>query len=384
MANPGETAADRSLPLGDVRVIAVEQAVAGPLCTRHLADLGADVIKVERPDGGDFAREYDSVARGQSAYFVWLNYGKRSVTLDLAADEDRARLATLLDGADVLVHNLGPGALGRLGFDESTLASRWPSLVRCAITGYGPDGPYRDRKAFDLLLQGESGLLDVTGTPGARAKVGVSIADIAAGLYATSAILAALRERDRSGAGTAIEVSMLDCLAEWMSVPTLYQRYAGSPPRRSGARHATIVPYGPYACADGDVNLAVQTQAQWERLCTLVLDRPALVGDPRFARNEDRVANRDDLEPIIDDALLPFRREDVTARLARADVPYGDINDVAGLVDHPQLAARSRWMDVRTAGGPVRVARPPFGLSGVAARAASVPTVGEHNGEIFG
>lgn len=378
------TPADPSLPLADVRVVAVEQAVAGPLCSRHLADLGADVIKVERPDGGDFARAYDSAVLGQSAYFVWLNHGKRSVVLDLAEATGRDRLATLLDGAQVLVHNLGPGAFERLGFDDATLTRRWPALIRCAISGYGPDGPFRDRKAFDLLLQGESGLLATTGTDDAPAKVGISIADIAAGMYATSAILAALRRRDRTGEGAAIEISMLECLAEWMSVPALYQRYAGAPPARTGTRHATIVPYGPYACSDGRVNLAVQNHRQWARLCQTVLERPELVADPRFATNEARVTNRAVLEPLVEAAFATLAVADARARLAKADVPFGDVNDVEGLLGHEQLTARERWFDVDTPGGPVRAVLPPFGFAGGPRPRRAVPRLGQHDGEVFG
>lgn len=372
------------LPLADIRVVAVEQAVAAPLCTRHLADLGADVIKVERPDGGDFARGYDGAVHGLSAYFVWLNYGKRSVVLDLRTEDGRRGLERLLGRAQVLVHNLGPRALARLGFDDDRLASGWPSLVRCAISGYGPDGPFRDRKAFDLLLQGESGLLATTGSGDARAKVGISIADIAAGMYATTAILAALRQRDRTGEGAAIEVSMLECLAEWMAVPALYERYTGRAPERTGTRHASIVPYGPFSCADGVVNLAVQNRGQWERLCRGVLERPELIDDHRFAANEARVRERAILEPIIDEVLGALPLATVRTRLASADVPFGDVNDVAGLLAHEQLEARLRWQDIATAGGSVRLPRPPFEAAGTATPGRSVPELGEHTREVLG
>lgn len=375
-------APDEQLPLSDVRVIAIEQAVAAPLCTRHLADLGADVIKVERPDGGDFARAYDTIADGESAYFVWLNYGKRSVTVDLGSAGGRDRLAKLLDSAQVLVHNLGPGALARLGFDAATLANRWPTLIACAISGYGSDGPYRDRKAFDLLLQGESGLASTTGTPAEPAKVGISVADIAAGMYALASILAALRRRDRTGAGEHIEISMLECLAEWLSVPSLYQRYGGAAPQRTGLHHATIAPYGPYACADGTVNLAVQNRGQWERLCTQVLASPLLVDDPRFATNEARVANRDALSGLVASVLAPIPAAEIRERLTRADVPFGDANDIAGLLAHPQLAARDGWWDVGTPSGSVRVARPPFGMTGSPSEPRPVPALGQHDNEV--
>ena len=368
-----------SFPLAGVRVIAVEQAVAGPLCTRHLADLGARVIKVERPGGGDFARSYDTVVAGQSAYFVWLNRSKESVVLDLATEAGRDALAALLDGADVLVQNLGPGVLDRLGFGEGALAGRWPSLVRCGISGYGTDGPYRDRKGFDLLLQGESGLIATTGTREAPAKVGISIADISAAMYALSSILAALRRRDATGEGASIEISMLDCLAEWMSVPLAWAASdAGAPPRQ-GVRHATIVPYGPFATADGQVNLAVQNAAQWQRLCRSVLERPDLVDDPAFASNEQRVRNREQLEPIIEGILGALPRPEVEARLEAADVPFGALNEVADVLTHPQLLARDRWFEVGSPGGPVRALRPPFGIAGMPLRADPVPALGEHS-----
>jgi crotonobetainyl-CoA:carnitine CoA-transferase CaiB-like acyl-CoA transferase len=272
------------LPLEDIRVVALEQAVAAPLCTRHLADLGADVVKIERPGGGDLARRYDSIVKGQSTYFVWLNRNKRSIALDLAKPEDRDVCIALLARADVFVHNLGPGAVDRLGLGWETLHARWPRLISCAISGYGSEGPYRDRKAYDLLIQAETAVTDVTGTAGSPAKVGISIADIGAGLYACTSILAALRLRDADGEGRRIDVSLFDCLAEWMTVPAYHQIYDGKPPPRSGVRHATIVPYGPYRCADGEVMLAVQNEGQWDRLCRNVLRRPALAEDPRAAR----------------------------------------------------------------------------------------------------
>ncbi|MEA2623196.1 MAG: itaconate CoA-transferase [Chloroflexota bacterium] len=375
--------APRPMPLAGVHVVALEQAVAAPLCTRHLADLGADVIKIERPGGGDFARAYDSAVLSQSAYFVWLNRGKRSVTLDVQSDGGRAALDGLLDRADIFVSNLGPGAVGRLGLDEETLARRWPRLISCAISGYGADGPYRDRKGFDLLLQGESGLTATTGTADAPAKVGISIADIAAGMYALSSILAALRDRDASGRGASIDISMLDCLAEWMMVPMYLEMYGGGAPPRSGMRHASIVPYGPFAVADGSVNLAVQTDGQWRRLCASVLDRAALADDPRYATNELRVRNRATLEPLIEGLLAVQEQAEVTARLERADVPFGAVNTVAGLVGHPQLTQRERWFEVDSEGGPVRALIPPFGIRGVPVRAGTIPSAGQHTDEVM-
>lgn len=387
VAEPGPAAAygapGRALPLRDIRVVALEQAVAGPLCTRHLADLGAEVIKIERPDGGDFARSYDSAVRGQSAYFAWLNRGKRSVVLDLRSGPDREVLDRLLDRADVFVHNLGPGSVDRLGLDAATIGARWPALVGCAISGYGTDGPFRDRKGFDLLLQGESGLTATTGTPEEPAKVGISIADIAAGMYALAAILAALRDRDRTGRGASIDISMLDCLAEWMTVPAYFAMYQGAPPARSGLRHGSIVPYGPFRVADGSVNLAVQNDRQWGRFCTEVLDRPDLVADPRFATNAARVRHRTELEGLIEARLGGLSRSAVVARLEAADIPFGALNDVDGLVAHEQLAVRGRWFEFASPGGPIRALVPPFGIAGLPLRADPLPGLGDDTAAVI-
>ena len=370
------------LPLEGVRVVALEQAVAGPLCSRHLADLGADVVKIERPGGGDLARRYDTVVKGQATYFVWLNRGKRSIALDLASAGDREVLVALLARADVFVHNLGPGAIERLGFGWETLHVRWPGLIFCAISGYGPDGPYRDRKAYDLLVQAESAVTDVTGSEESPAKVGISIADIGAGLYACTSILAALRLRDADGEGRRIDVSLFDCLAEWMTVPAYHQMYAGAPPPRTGVRHASIVPYGPYRCADGEVMLGVQNEGQWERLCRLVLRKPALADDPRFATNELRVRSRETLEPLIEEAFLPLPRSVAEERLVEGDVPFAARSTVADLVAHPQLEARGRWADVQTPGGAVRAIVPPFNIGGSPPPMRPVPRLDEHGAQI--
>ena len=362
------------LPLDGTRVVAVEQAVAAPLCTRHLADLGAEVVKVERPEG-DFARRYDTVVRGQSAYFVWLNRGKRSIALDLADEGDRATLDALLARADVFVHNLGPGAIERLGLGWEAVHARWPRLISVSISGYGLDGPYRERKAYDLLVQAESGVVAVTGSPDAPAKVGISIADISGGLYAFAATLAALRQRDRDGQGRRVDVALLDCLAEWMTVPLYDEMYGGAAPERSGLRHATIVPYGPYRCADGTVLLGVQNERQWTALCDVVLERPGLAADPRFATNEARLRARAELEAIIEEVLGTLARAEVETRLAAADVPFAAVRAVSDVVAHPQLAARGRWAEVATPGGAVRAIVPPFNLGGIEARMAAVPAL---------
>ncbi len=370
-------------PLEGVRVVALEQAVAAPFCTRHLADLGADVVKIERPDGGDFARRYDSVVKGLSSYFVWLNHGKRSLTLDIKSEGGRALLDRLLARADVFVHNQGPGVAERLGVDAATLRATYPRLVVCELSGYGAGGPFTDRKAFDLLLQGESGLISTTGSPDAPAKVGISIADISAGMYAFSSILAALYERERTGAGRAIETVMLDCLAEWMQGPAYFWMYGDTKLERAGMRHNIIVPYGPFKVAGGGaVNLAVQNEGQWERLCRVVLGRPDLVAEARFATNEARLKHRAELEPIVEAALLALDRSRVAALLQEADLPFGDVNEVDGLVDHPQLAARDRWQTIDSPVGPLRALDHPLNLSDLPRRAGAVPALGQHTDEI--
>jgi crotonobetainyl-CoA:carnitine CoA-transferase CaiB-like acyl-CoA transferase len=363
-----------TLPLDGVRVVALEQAVAAPLCTRHLADLGADVIKVERPEG-DFARRYDSVVRGQSAYFVWLNRGKRSIALDVAAE--RTTFDALLARADVFVHNLGPGAVERLGYGWESVHARWPRLISVGVSGYGPSGPYRERKAYDLLVQSESGVVSLTGSEREPAKVGISIADISGGMYALASTLAALRLRDRDGEGRRVDVSLFECLAEWMGSPLYTQLYTGAPPPRTGTRHSTIAPYGPYRCSDGQVTLAVQNERQWGAFCSVVLDRPELAQDPRFATNELRSTNRRELEAIVEEVFASAARRDIEAKLEAADVPFASLNTVADVVAHPQL--QGRWTEVPSPGGPIRALRPPFGIE---ARMAAVPGLDEHGAEI--
>lgn len=372
-----------TLPLTGIRVVTLEQAVAAPLCTRHMADLGADIIKIERPPHGDFARAYDSVVRGQSAYFVWLNRGKRSLTLDVQEPADRLLFGDLLTTADVFVHNLGPGAVDRLGFDWESVNRRSPALIVCAISGYGTDGPYRDRKAYDLLLQGESGLTSITGTAEAPVKVGISVADISAAMYAFASILAALYERKSTGRGRFIDISMLECLAEWMMAPIYHQLYAGCSPPRMGMRHNMIVPYGPFQTGDGSwVNLAVQNDPQWVRLCRDVLMRPELAADSRFNTNERRVENRGVLEALIEENLRTHTLASITGRLTLSDIPFGELRDVAGLVAHPQLRKRRRWFWIDTPNGRVRALKHPMNLLGLEIRDDPVPEIGEHSVEI--
>jgi len=363
--------------LTGVTVVSVEQAVAAPFATRQLADLGARVIKVERPEG-DFARGYDRAVRGWSSHFVWLNRSKESVVLDLKTDRGREALRRLLERADVFVQNLSPGALDRLGFAPEELGRQHPRLVVCSISGYGSTGPYRDRKAYDLLIQAESGLLSITGTAEEPAKVGISVADIAAGMYAFSGILAALYRRERTGRGAVLEVSLLDALAEWMGYPLYYTAYTGQPPPRTGAHHATIAPYGPFPTKDGVVFLAVQNDREWERLCRQVLGRPELATDPRFATNPDRLAHRRELEEVVCAAFSRHTTQELTAMLAEADVAYGELRTVGGLLEHPQLRVRDRWREVPSPVGPLLALLPPVSLPEEEPFLGPVPELGQH------
>jgi crotonobetainyl-CoA:carnitine CoA-transferase CaiB-like acyl-CoA transferase len=364
-------------------VVALEQAVAAPFASRQLADMGADVIKVERPDGGDSARAYDTAVNGVSAYFAWLNRGKRSVVLDLKQSADHAVCSRLLGRADVFIHNLAPGAVERLGFDYDDLARNNPRLVWCGISGYGSDGPLRDKKAYDMLVQAESGVVSVTGSAEAPAKVGVSIADISSGMYAYSSILAALLKRERTGRGDCIDISMLECLTEWMT-PALYVwQGTGKVPARVGVRHNMIVPYGAYACADGAVLFAIQTQREWQRFCVQVMEMPALANDPRFATNADRLAHRGDLEATIENRFQTLTRSEVVARLEGADIPTGSVNDVPAVVAHPQLAARGRWATATVAGASAPALVPPHNVRGAPARMGAVPALGEHTAQVL-
>jgi crotonobetainyl-CoA:carnitine CoA-transferase CaiB-like acyl-CoA transferase len=333
-----------NLPLEGLLVVAVEQAVAAPFASRQLADLGARVIKIERPGVGDFARGYDRTVKGQASHFVWINRTKESLTLDLKRPEAADVLTRLVARSDVLLHNLAPGAMGRLGFASAALHERYPRLVICEISGYGTDGPYRDKKAYDLLVQSEAGLVSITGTPEVPSKVGVSIADIAAGMYAFSGILAALLRRTHTGRGAVLDVSMFDALAEWMGYPAYYTGYGGAPLPRTGAAHAAIAPYGPYTAGDGKVvYLGLQNEREWARFCADVLEQPSLATDPRFSANADRIAHRDELDTLINAAFATHTAEDVLARLDAAQIANARMNTVQEFLDHPQLAARDRW-----------------------------------------
>jgi itaconate CoA-transferase len=369
-------------PLTGLVVVGIEQAVAAPLATRHLADLGATVIKVERP-GGDFARGYDRTVHGSSSHFVWLNRGKQSMELDLKAADGAATLERLLGRADVVVQNRAPAAAARLGVDAASLVERFPALVACDISGYGRGGPYSDRKAYDLLIQCEAGLVSVTGTPDEPVKAGISVADIAAGMYAYSGVLAALHQRRRTGRGQALEVSMLEALGEWMGYPYFFARYGGAPPPRAGARHSTIAPYGPVAVGSGEVvNLGLQNEREWERFCAVVLRRPELVDDPRFAGNASRVAHRAELDGQIAAVLARLDLAEVQRRLETAGIAYAQQRDMAEFAEHPQLAARDRWREVATEGGPVRALLPPVSAAWDSPM-GPVPAAGEHTAQVL-
>jgi crotonobetainyl-CoA:carnitine CoA-transferase CaiB-like acyl-CoA transferase len=371
-------------PLTGVTVVSIEQAVAAPFATRQLADLGARVIKIERPDGGDFARAYDTTVNGQSSYFVWLNRSKQSITIDLKSPGATPILDRLMDAADVFVQNLAHGATDRMGLSTRDLRARYPRLVICNISGYGSSGPLAQKKAYDLLIQAETGAIATTGTPDTPSKVGISIADIAAGMYAHSGILAALYARQTSNQGCAIDVSLFDALGEWMSAPMYYTRYGGTPPARSGAAHASIAPYGPFATgADGTVLLGVQNQREWERFCTEVLQQPALAVDARFKTNPLRVQHRDALTAIINEVFRTLPTAEVVQRLDAAGIANGRLNDVQGFATHPQLAGRDRWHEVETPGGPIDALKPPAIVTGLDPVMGPVPALGEHTDQVL-
>ncbi len=373
----------RALPLHGLRVVALEQAVAAPFCSRQLADMGADVIKVERPDGGDFARGYDGALNGLSAYFAWLNRGKRSIVLDLKNDEDRVTFSKLIELADIFIHNLAPGVVERLGFGYDVLKVTHPRLIWCGISGYGPDGPYRDKKAYDLLIQAESGVVSVTGSADSPAKVGISIADISAGLYGYSSILTALWQRERTGCGARIDISMFECLTEWMMPPIYVWQGTGRVPARVGVRHNMIVPYGVYRCMDGAVNFAIQNEREWSRFCNLVLQLPSLATDERFSVNAQRLKNRAELEMLIELQFASLAVSEVIRRLDDADIANGAVNDVPAVVNHAQLVERGRWVDVSTPNGMIPALIPPHNLLGAPAHMGAVPALGEHTRQIL-
>jgi len=365
-------------PLHGVTVVAIEQAVAGPFATRQLADLGARVIKIERPDGGDFSRGYDTTAKGLASWFVWLNRTKESVTLDLKRPETTAILDRLLRGADVFLQNLAPGAADRLGLSAAALRARYPRLIVCNISGYGTAGPYAGKKAYDLLIQSEVGLLSITGTEDTPSKVGISIADISAGMYAYSGILAALLARTRTGEGTVLDVALIDTLGEWMTYAALYTEYGGTPPPRTGASHATIAPYGPYRTRDGAIVVAVQSNREWVEFCVHILQQPALAADTRFETNGLRVQHREALTQAIDAVFSQLPSAEVLRRLDAANLATANVNSVREYVQHPQLTHRDCWRDIESPAGPVRVLVPPVRMEGVEPVMGAVPALGQH------
>ncbi len=371
-------------PLDGITVVSLEHAIAAPFCTRQLADLGARVIKVERPGSGDFARGYDTRVKGLASHFVWTNRSKESLALDLKNDQDKAVLLALLKKADVLVQNLAPGAAARMGLSFEALHEQHPGLIVCNISGYGEDGPYRDKKAYDLLIQSEAGFLSITGTPESPSKAGCSIADIAAGMYAYTNILSALMLRNKTGKGSSIDVSMLESLAEWMGYPLYYAFDGAAPPPRSAASHATIYPYGPFAAGDGKtVMLGLQNEREWQVFCEKVLKQPALATDERYDSNFKRNENRIALEAEILKTFARMSAAQVIALLEEAQIANAQVNDMHDLWNHPQLQARKRWVDVDTPNGPIPALLPPGNNPGFGYRMDAVPAVGQHNAAIL-
>jgi itaconate CoA-transferase len=382
---PHHAVKDRGkLPLEGITVVAVEQVVAAPFASRQLADLGARVIKIERPGEGDFARAWDTTVHGQSSYFVWCNRSKESLALDLKTAEGTRVLNELLARADVFLHNLAPGAIERLGFGTSMLRKRHPRLIVCTISGYGSTGPYRGKKAYDLLMQCETGLVSVTGSPDTPSRAGISAADIAAGMYAYSGILTALYRRERTGEGSALEVSLFESLAEWMSAPAYFTAYGGTPPRRSGASHPFVAPYGPHATGDGAmVFLAVQNEREWKRFCETVLRKPELTRDARFCSNTQRTAHREELDAELHGVFQTLSAEELIRRLDDAGVANARMNSIPEFLAHPQLAARGRWRDVETPEGLIQALIPPVTISGIEPVMGAVPDVGQHTEAIL-
>jgi itaconate CoA-transferase len=375
-------------PLDGITVVTLEHAIAAPFCTRQLADLGARVIKIERPGSGDFARAYDERVKGLAAHFVWTNRSKESLTLDVKQAQAQDVLAQLLERADVLVQNLAPGAAARLGLSFEALHAKHPRLIVCDISGYGDDpanpGPHRDKKAYDLLIQSESGFLSITGTPDDPAKAGCSIADIAAGMYAYSNILAALIQRGKTGLGSHIDVSMLESMVEWMNYPLYYAFDGAAPPPRAGAAHATIFPYGPFAAGDGkSVMLGLQNEREWLAFCRAVLQRPELATDERFASNSRRVAHRSELRTVIAEVFGALSAEQVIARLDEAQIANAHMNDMHDVWAHPQLQARGRWTEVGSPAGAVPALLPPGRVDAWVPRMDPVPALGEHSDAIL-
>ena len=375
---PGE------LPLEGMTVISLEQAVATPFATRQLADLGARVIKIERPGVGDFARGYDETVKGMASHFVWLNRSKESLTLDLKQDAGKEILRRLLEETDVFVQNLAPGAAERLGFGAGELREQHPELIYCSVSGYGEGGPYTNKKAYDLLVQCEAGLVSITGTEDTPSKVGISVADIAAGMYAYSGILSALFRRERTGEGATLEVSMLEALGEWMGFPAYFAGYGGEEPTRTGASHTAIAPYGPFVCGDGQtIFLGIQNEREWKRFCEEVLEQKGLAEDERFDTNTKRVENRPALHEEIEKVFSGLSSEEVIDKLEDAEIANARMRTVQGFLEHPQLEARNRWREFGSPVGSLRGLLPPANLDDTEPVMEPIPEVGEHSAAIL-
>jgi itaconate CoA-transferase len=373
-----------ALPLTGIIVVSIEQAVAAPFATRQLADLGARVIKIERPDGGDFARGYDRTVNGLSSYFVWLNRSKESLTLDLKRPDAETVIARLLERADVFVHNLAPGAIDRLGASSAGLRARHPRLITCDVSGYGSSGPYARKKAYDLLVQAEVGLVSITGTDETPSRVGISVADIAAGMYAYSGILAALLARTTTGQGTAIEISLFDALGEWMSAPAYYAAYGGSAPKRTGGAHATIAPYEVFVSRDNvEIYVGIQNSREWVRFCADVLRQPEVANDSRFSSNASRVQHRDVLRALVAGIFKSLAETEILNRLQSAGIAFARRNSIDEFLAHPQLTQRDRWRDIGSPVGPLRALRPPVQMSGVDPVMGDIPALGQHSQAIL-
>jgi itaconate CoA-transferase len=371
-------------PLEGVTVVALEQVIAGPFATRQLAELGARVIKIERPGSGDAARGYDQTVKGLSSHFVWTNRSKESLALDVKNPAAKKVLEKLLQKADVFLQNLAPGAVERLGLGSHELRERHPRLIWCGISGYGPAGPYAAKKAYDLLVQCEAGVLSVTGTPEAPSKAGIPVADIAAGMYAFSAILAALLRRERTGEGATLDITMFEALGEWMGFPAYFSAYGGAPPPRSGAHHATIVPYGPFHAGDGGtVFLSVQNEREFARFCDVVLKKESLKSDARFSSAPARQKNREAMHGEIEKVFSKLKTTELIERLEAADIANARLNDMREFWRHPQLEARGRWAKVGSPAGEIDALKPPFNLSGFEPRMEAVPALGEHSRAIL-
>jgi len=371
-------------PLDGITVVGLEQVIAGPFCTRQLAELGARVIKIERPGGGDAARGYDRTVQGLSSHFVWVNRSKESLALDVKHPDAKEVLLRLVSKADVFVQNLAPGAAERLGLGAAELRAKHPKLIWCGISGYGPAGPYADKKAYDLLVQCEAGLLSVTGSPEQPAKAGIPVADIAAGMYAFSSILAALYRRQAEGAGATLDITMFESLGEWMGFPAYFTAYGGEAPPRSGAHHATIVPYGPFKAGDGGtVFLSIQNEREFERFCEVVLERKDLSLDTRFSTGPSRAKNRSAMHEEIGRVFSKLTAEKILERLEKADIANAKLSSMQEFWDHPQLEARERWREVGTPAGPVNAMKPPFNLDGFEPRMDAVPALGAHSRAIL-